>query len=151
MTYMHLTEKAYHKGLGEEAMWKMAEMTDKFVESMRPLHPAEVDKFLHDIENEVCYPKLTEKEAKEYVAAMTNKDGTTGEHWSLAQTDAYIASHPEYKELDSICFYVAMNMMYSDYWKAAFTTDTYAQLAKDFLTDKDAPGHKVRRYMEAMK
>jgi hypothetical protein len=41
-------------------------------------------------------------------------------------------------------------MMYSDYYKPGRTTETYAMLAKDFLTDKDAPADKLKRYMEAM-
>ena len=150
ITYKKLVQKAYYKDLGEDAMWKMTEDTDKFVESMRVLHPAEVDKFLMDMENDLCYPPLTEAQAKEYVSHMTNKDGTSGEHWSLDQVKAYMQSHSEYDDLYLLDFYVAMNMMYSDYYKPAYTTDNYASMAKDFVADKDAPSNKVVRYMKAM-
>lgn len=150
ITYKKLVQKAYYKDLGEDAMWKMTDDTDKFVESMRILHPAEVDKFLHEMENAVCYPPLTEESAKEYVANMTNKDGTKGQHWALEQTKAYQNSHAEYAAIDPLCFYVAINMMYSDYYKPAYTTDNYASMAKDFITDKDAPSNKVVRYIVAM-
>lgn len=150
ITYKKLVQKAYYKDMGEEVMWKMTHDTDKFVESMRVLHPAEVDKFLTDMETDICYPPLTEEQAKEYVAHMKNKDGSTGEHWTLAQTTEYLKSHSEYAELNPLCFYVAMNMMYSDYYKATYATDTYASMAKDFIADKDAPSNKVVRYMKAM-
>lgn len=150
ITYKKLVQKAYYKDMGEDVMWKMTDDTNKFVESMRVLHPAEVDKFLHDMENEICYPPLTESQAKEYVAHMTNKDGSKGEHWTLEQTKAYQAGHAEYANIDALCFYVAMNMMYSDYFKPAYTTDNYASMAKDFIEDKDAPANKVVRYIKAM-
>ena len=93
---------------------------------------------------------LTEAEALEYVAHMTNKDGSKGEHWTLPQVKEYMAQHSELAGLNPNCFYVALNMMYSDYYKPGRTTETYAMLAKDFLTDKDAPADKLKRYMEAM-
>lgn len=151
ITYKKLVQKAYYKDIGEDVMWKMTDDTNKFVESMRVLHPAEVDKFLTDMETEICYPPLTEEQAKEYVAHMDNKDGSKGGHWTLDQTDAYLKSHSEYAGINSLDFYVAINMMYSDYYKPAYTADTYASMAKDFITDKDAPSNKVVRYIEAMK
>lgn len=150
ITYKKLVQKAYYKDLGEDVMWKMTDDTDKFVESMRVLHPAEVDKFLSHMEDEICYPPLTEAQAKEYVSHMQNKDGSTGEHWTLEQVKAFMQSHSEYSSLNALDFYVAINMMYSDYYKAAYTTDNYAALAKDFIGDKDAPKNKVVRYMKAM-
>lgn len=151
ITYKKLVQKAYYKDMGEDAMWKMTEDTNKFIESMRALHPAEVDKFLHDMENDLCYPPLTEEKAKEYVAGMSNKDGSTGEHWTLDQVKAYVAAHAEYAPLNILDFYVAINMMYSDYYKPAYTADNYASMARDFIADKDAPSNKVVRYMEAMR
>ena len=150
ITYKKLVQKAYYKDMGEDVMWKMTHDTDKFVESMRVLHPAEVDKFLHDMENDLCYPPLTEDQAVAYVKQMKHKDGTEGEHWTLEQTRQYQAAHPEYASIDALDFYVAINMMYSDYFKPAYTTDNYASMAKDFVADKDAPANKVVRYMKAM-
>ena len=150
ITYKKLVQKAYYKDMGEDVMWKMTDDTNKFVESMRALHPAEVDKFLHDMETELCYPPLTEEQAKEYVAHMQHKDGSNGEHWTLEQTKSFQASHSDYASINALDFYVAINMMYSDYYKPAYTVENYATLAKDFLTDKDAPANKVVRYMKAM-
>jgi hypothetical protein len=102
------------------------------------------------MESEICYPPLTEEQAKDYVSHMTNKDGSKGEHWTLAQTSDYQKAHADYADLHELDFYVAMNMMYSDYYKPVYTTDNYAALAKDFITDKDAPKNKVVRYIKAM-
>ena len=151
ITYKKLVQKAYYKDLGEEAMWQMTDHTDKFVESMRVLHPAEVDKFLKEMETAICYPPLTEKQAKEYVSHMTNKDGSKGEHWTLEQVEQFVKSHSDYADMDLIHFYVAINMMYSDYYKASYTTDNYASMAKDFLKDSDAPKDKLERYISVMK
>lgn len=54
-------------------------------------------------------------------------------------------------ECDPFMFYAAMNMMYSDYCKAAEKTgatsvDFYAYMAKAFLDDKDAAPNKLARY-----
>ena len=150
ITYKKLVQKAYYKDMGEDVMWKMTHDTDKFVESMRALHPAEVDKFLHDMENDICYPPLTEEQAVSYVKHMKHKDGSEGEHWTLEQTKAYQASHSDYASIDPLDFYVAINMMYSDYFKPAYTTDNYASMAASFLNDVDAPSNKLERYIQAM-
>ena len=49
-------------------------------------------------------------------------------------------------------FYTAMNAMYSDHCESMKKLgidkpETYAHLAKDFLMDKDAGPHKLRKYM----
>lgn len=149
-TYNDIVKKAYDRDMGEDMMWKMTDATNSFIESMRVLHPAETHKFITDLENMVCYPPLTEEEAKSYVAGMINKDGSKGEHWTLEQTNKYLENHSEYANLNKLDFYVAINMMYSDYFKPAGTTDNYASMAKDFIADADAPSNKVKRYMVAM-
>lgn len=149
--YSELIKKAYDKDMGEDMMWQVTDMTNKFIESIRPIHTAEVDKFLEDLENTICFPKLTKDEAEAYVAAMDNKDGSKGGHWTFEQVIAYKNSHAEYKTIDDLDFYVAINMMYSDYYRPSYTTDSYAAMAKDFVADKDAPSNKVKRYMTVMK
>lgn len=52
-------------------------------------------------------------------------------------------------------FYTAINAMYSDHSETAKKygmdkPDFYASLAKDFLMDKDAGPHKLRKYMETI-
>lgn len=83
---------------------------------------------------------LTEDLAKEWVASMENKDGTSGEHWTLEQTNAYCGKHNKYD------WYATLNMMYSDYYNSKFGVDTYVELAKDFLDDEDTDKDKLLKY-----
>lgn len=85
----------------------------------------------------------------EWVDHMENADGTTGPHWSRHEAEVirakYGISCPE------LPFYVALNMMYSDYCTAigqagAATVELYARLAEAFLKDPDAQPDKLGRY-----
>ena len=105
------------------------------------------DKRLEEIYN---HHVMSVEEARDYVRHFVNKDGTTGAHWTMEQTKNYQATHEEVEDLNPVCFYVAMNMMYSDYYQPERKTDTYAILAKDFLEDEDAPKDKLKRYLKAM-
>lgn len=83
---------------------------------------------------------LNEELATKWVSKMENKDGTYGEHWSKTQTDQYAGSHNKWD------WYVAMNMMYSDYFEPSFDTSMYIKLAKNFIEDKDADEGKLLKY-----
>ena len=80
---------------------------------------------------------------------MQNEDGTSGPHWSMEQTEQ--ARKQRGIDCDPLEFYVTMNMMYSDYCKAAekvnaSSVDFYAYMARAFLEDKDAQPDKLERY-----
>jgi len=99
------------------------------------------------------YEPLTREKAEKWVEHMKNADGSTGPRWPLEQTKQIQAQHGI--GLDPIKFWVAMNMMFSDYSKVAekagiSTTDFYADMAKAFLTDKDAQPDKLDRYYHAI-
>lgn len=85
----------------------------------------------------------------EWVKRMENADGTTGPHWSRHEAEVIRAKYGiSCGELD---FYVALNMMYSDYCMAAnqagaSTVELYARMAEAFLKDKDAQPDKLERY-----
>lgn len=88
--------------------------------------------------------ELTPEKAEEWLLNMQNEDGTKGPHWTMQETDAF---KPE--GIDSHCWDVAMNMMYSDYFSVAVsyganTPDFYAELAKAFLMDKDTKQGKAK-------
>lgn len=83
---------------------------------------------------------MDENMAREWTSKMENEDGTKGPHWNMEQ----IKKVMEQRNMtgDPVEFWVAMNMMYSDYCKAAKklgvnTVDFYAEMAKAFLEDKD--------------
>lgn len=98
--------------------------------------------------------KFGSEEIKTWVAEMKNTDGTTGEHWSLAQTTAVGREMGlNFQDFAKECWWAAMNMVYSDYYPAAQKfgvdrTDFYAALALDFLRDPDgkSPKNKLKNY-----
>ncbi|MCM1462849.1 MAG: hypothetical protein NC084_09080 [Bacteroides sp.] len=94
---------------------------------------------------------MTKEEAEEWVEGMTNADGTRGAHWSMKQAKAL--KERLNLDLDPVKFFVALNMMYSDYYEVAKkfgieTPEFYACLAKSFLKDKDAVPDKLERYYD---
>lgn len=83
---------------------------------------------------------MDEHTAREWTSKMENEDGTKGPHWNMEQ----IKKVMEQRNMigDPVEFWVAMNMMYSDYCKVAKklgvnSVDFYAEMAKAFLEDKD--------------
>lgn len=94
---------------------------------------------------------MPKKEAEDWVDEMENADGTKGQHWSIEQSKSLKERLD--LDLDPVEFYVALNMMYSDYCEVAkkFGVDNaefYACLANGFLKDKDAVHDKLERYYE---
>lgn len=87
----------------------------------------------------------------EHTARMWVQKMDGGEHFKMEHTEQQrMAVCPD---CDRFEFYVAMNAMWNDYCETAKKMnidrpDYYAHLAKDFLKDKDAKPHKLRRYME---
>ena len=75
---------------------------------------------------------------------MKNKDGSMGEHWNYDTTTKVLeAKGYDFKPCD---WYYVLNMVYSDYYKAGRTDDTYVEMAYDFLNDVDGPKHKAKKW-----
>ena len=92
---------------------------------------------------------LTREAAVEWVSSMENADGTKGPHWTMEKTEEALTQRGI--SCEPLAFWVAMNMMYSDYVKAAekancSSMDFYAYMAKAFLEDRDAQPEKLARY-----
>ena len=89
---------------------------------------------------------VDEHTARKWVEKM---DG--GEHFKPEQAEQLRATHcPDCGKWE---WYTAINAMYSDYCETAKKMgvdkpEFYAGMARDFLKDKDAKTHKLRRYME---
>ena len=98
------------------------------------------------------YIPFTKEMADEWSKHMDNEDGTRGAHWTLEQAKQVMAQRGI--ECDPVQFWAALNMVYSDYVKVAKKhgvgdkIDFYADMAKSFLCDKDAPEDKLARYYE---
>lgn len=96
------------------------------------------------------YMPFTMDMANIWMKGMTNEDGSKGPHWTIEQTKQLQAQ--KHIDCDPIEFWAAMNMIYSDYFKAAKkfgvgnNIDFYVDMAKAFLDDKDAREDKIGRY-----
>lgn len=93
--------------------------------------------------------------AKEAVAGMRNEDGSSGPRWSVEESTAIanqVGMNLKSEKHNKWDWYVALNMMYSDYYKAVkaiaggISTRYFAELAKAWLCDKDVPVGKMKRY-----
>lgn len=85
----------------------------------------------------------------ELAAKMENEDGSHGPHWTMEQIKNVMAQKGI--TADPADFYLAMNMMYSDYYNVAKrmnmnNTEFYASMAKAFLDDKDGGKDKLMKY-----
>lgn len=97
--------------------------------------------------------ELTQEDAMAWMYQMKNEDGTFGAHWDVAQTKPYM--EPRGVSCEAWKWAAVMNMMYSDYCKAARKNSVdrpefYADLAAAFLADKDAPDDKAGRYYHSI-
>lgn len=101
---------------------------------------------------------LSDEDVKHWAESMQNEDGTSGAHWTVEQTTAVAKQHGiVFDHMTEKEWNLAMNMMYSDYCKTAKKysvdkADFYADLAKDFLFDKDSvhPKEKLAAYYEGI-
>lgn len=95
------------------------------------------------------YRKVDEQMADTWVRRMKNADGTTGPHYKIEQAEQLRQMYC--MECEKWEFYVALNMMYSDYCEVAQlmgidTGEYYAHMAKAFLCDEDAGDYKLQKY-----
>ena len=95
-------------------------------------------------------PQMTDEDLRAWVSQMKNADGSVGAHWTEAQTNSIAqAIDVAFGEVSAAEFWAAMNMMYSDYAPAGLKygvdrPEFYADLAKEFLFDKDGPGPSAK-------
>lgn len=130
-----------------EVMEKLTQKVDHFVEKVKEHEPELANHFLMKVDL-LLNPHFTRESAEYAVSCMKNKDGSAGAHWSYETTEKVLYSqHLDFDEAD--WFYV-LNMIYSDYYKAGRSDDVYIELAKDFLSDSDAPEGKAKKYFLAM-
>jgi hypothetical protein len=95
--------------------------------------------------------EFSRRMAERWTAGMENADGSRGPHWTMEQTKAVQAQYSI--DADPLEFWVAINSMYSDYYRVAVrhnvnNPEFYAELAHAFLSDKDAQRGKMARYYE---
>ena len=85
---------------------------------------------------------FNEELAKKAVSKMSNVDGTTGEHWTLQQTNSLATTNGAM--FDKYDFYYVINMLYSDFSEVVGNdANTYFKMAKAYLDDPDASEGKA--------
>lgn len=98
--------------------------------------------------------RLNREEAMAWAREMENEDGSRGPHWTMEQAKQVMAQKGV--ECDPLEFWLALNMMYSDYCKVfrkygvGDKIDFYVDMAKAFLEDKDAYPDKLMRYYDSV-
>lgn len=94
--------------------------------------------------------KVDEEHARKWVKKMRNAEGGSGGHYTMEKAEELRRSH--YPEGDPMEWYVAINMMHSDYAHVAKKLNVdkdefYAGMAKAFIDDPDAGEGKLMKYM----
>lgn len=86
--------------------------------------------------------------AKEAVAKMVNVDGTTGEHWTMEETNKLADQHHIAHKCD---WYYALNMIASDLYKVTSDTNTLVKVTKAlYFDDPDMPEGKLFKQWAAV-
>lgn len=96
---------------------------------------------------------MTREMAEKWVQGMKGANGSKGQHWNMDQAKQIMSRYGY--QADPVEFYVTLNMMKSDYTKAAQKMgvdkeEFYAAMADAFLNDEDAKDHKLVRYCRAV-
>lgn len=96
---------------------------------------------------------MTRDKAEEWVHSMKSASGMPGQHWTMEQAKQVMSRHG--LRADPVEFYVALNMMKSDYSKVAQKLgvdkeEFYACMADAFLNDEDAHKDKLARYYQSV-
>lgn len=92
---------------------------------------------------------MTKEKAEKWVRSMKGASGGPGQHWTMEQAKQIMTRYGY--QADPVEFYVALNMMKSDYAKAAQKVgadkeEFYAAMADAFLNDEDAKKDKLALY-----
>jgi hypothetical protein len=126
---------------------QMEELKDVVIDVIHELKTIDHDRYV-EVEYEIAkiayHGHVSETLAKCWVGKMKNKDGSTGEHWTMDQVSSVLKDKNIKHHLCD--FYVVLNMMYSDFYNSRFDTVTYIEMAKDWLDDKDVDGCKLLKY-----
>lgn len=96
-----------------------------------------------------CRDHIDMATAMEWVMGMRNNDGSTGPHWTMDQTTQVLQQRGW--NCEPAEFYAVINSLWSDYGKTAQKygvdkIDYWADMAHDWLDDKDARQDKAARY-----
>lgn len=121
----------------EQTMKRFFMAVIEAVEDMKERDEEAYYKSFFTIHESIFGKHFNEDLAKKAVSEMENVDGTTGEHWSMQQTNSLLASQNlDYNKCD---FYYVVNMLYSDFSNVLGNdASMYLKMAKAYMDDPDA-------------
>lgn len=139
------------------------EAIDKLGKAFEKHEGSLLEKGFHILKSELCAnmyeaingPHFDEEHARYAVEEMENEDGTKGPHWTVEETTSVanqMGINLRSEKHNKWDWYVAMNMIYSDFYKAivaitgSANTKHFAELAKAWLCDKDISEGKMWHY-----
>lgn len=124
----------------------------EYIAEMEYEDPEEYWELVTDVHEAIHGCHFDEETARFAVSKMKNDDNTTGEKWSLSDTMQVAASNGiQFDKFNEYDWYYTMNMAYSDFYKSVGNnTQMYISLAKDWISDADAPEGKAFKYWKAM-
>ena len=98
---------------------------------------------------------LSMDDARRWAEKMKNADGSSGPHWTIAQTEQ--VKRENGMRCNAAEFFAIMNAIYSDFCIALkecgiseMNTECYAKLAHAWINDQDAEEGKAKRYFESI-
>ena len=136
-----------------EALTKLGKAMDKHEDNL-------LEKGFRILKSELCAnvyeaingPHFDEEHAKYAVEGMENEDGSKGPHWTVEETTSIanqMCINLKSEKHNKWDWYVAMNMIYSDFYKAVVaitggaSTKHFAELTKAWICDKDISEGKM--------
>lgn len=139
------------------------EAIDKLGKAFEKHEGSLLEKGFHILKSELCAnmyeaingPHFDEEHARYAVEEMENEDGTKGPHWTVEETTSVanqMGINLRSEKHNKWDWYVAMNMVYSDFYKAVVAmtgganTKHFAELAKAWVSDKDISEGKMWHY-----
>lgn len=139
------------------------EAIDKLGKALEKHEGSLLEKGFQILKSELCAnvyeaingPHFDEEHARYAVEGMENEDGTKGPHWTVEETTSVanqMGINLRSEKHNKWDWYVAMNMIYSDFYKAVVAmtgsnnTKHFAELTKAWICDKDISEGKMWHY-----
>lgn len=144
-------------------MHSPTEAIDKLGKALEKHEGSLLEKGFQILKSELCAnvyeaingPHFDEEHARYAVEGMENEDGTKGPHWTVEETTSVanqMGINLRSEKHNKWDWYVAMNMIYSDFYKAVVAmtgsnnTKHFAELTKAWICDKDISEGKMWHY-----
>ena len=131
-----------------KTMQKITAVMDDHLEELEIEHPDMYWDLIHELHEIVNGERFDEATALWAVSQMKNEDGTTGQHWTEAETTSVAMSNSvQFDTFNMYDWYYVMNMIYSDFYPIIGSdTAMYVRMAKLWIMDKDVSEGKAWRY-----